>query len=75
MRLFVSHKAKAAQGVAEAPRNTSKPVPPQKLAETAEKLKAESAQKDGKVEEIGGPTGPEPTRYGDWERKGICSDF
>jgi hypothetical protein len=26
-------------------------------------------------EEIGGPTGPEPTRYGDWERKGICYDF
>ncbi|CAL8068912.1 unnamed protein product [Calicophoron daubneyi] len=22
-----------------------------------------------------GPTGPEPTRYGDWERKGRCSDF
>ncbi len=25
--------------------------------------------------EIGGPEGPEPTRYGDWERKGICYDF
>jgi hypothetical protein len=25
--------------------------------------------------EIGGPAGPEPTRYGDWERKGICVDF
>ncbi|MCH8133591.1 MAG: DUF1674 domain-containing protein [Myxococcales bacterium] len=25
--------------------------------------------------EIGGPEGPEPTRYGDWERKGIVSDF
>ena len=25
--------------------------------------------------EIGGPSGPEPTRYGDWERKGICVDF
>ena len=25
--------------------------------------------------ERGGPTGPEPTRYGDWERKGRCSDF
>lgn len=23
----------------------------------------------------GGPKGPEPTRYGDWERKGRCSDF
>ena len=25
--------------------------------------------------EIGGPGGPEPTRYGDWERKGLISDF
>jgi hypothetical protein len=25
--------------------------------------------------EIGGPEGPEPTRYGDWERNGRCTDF
>ena len=25
--------------------------------------------------EIGGPKGPEPTRYGDWEKNGRCSDF
>jgi hypothetical protein len=25
--------------------------------------------------EIGGPSGPEPTRYGDWERDGRCIDF
>ncbi|KAI3935131.1 hypothetical protein MKX01_031398 [Papaver californicum] len=25
--------------------------------------------------EIGGPRGPEPTRYGDWEKAGRCSDF
>ncbi len=25
--------------------------------------------------EIGGPAGPEPTRYGDWERGGRCIDF
>lgn len=25
--------------------------------------------------EIGGPTGPEPTRFGDWEKKGRCTDF
>ena len=27
------------------------------------------------VREIGGPQGPEPTRFGDWERKGRCIDF
>lgn len=25
--------------------------------------------------EIGGCDGPEPTRYGDWEHKGRCTDF
>ncbi|HBD51868.1 MAG TPA: hypothetical protein DIC41_04460 [Alphaproteobacteria bacterium] len=24
---------------------------------------------------MNGPKGPEPTRYGDWEQKGRCSDF
>lgn len=27
------------------------------------------------VREIGGPKGPEPTRYGDWEKGGRCTDF
>ena len=32
--------------------------------------------KDGrKIKEINGPKGPEPTRFGDWERKGRCVDF
>ncbi|MBM3587898.1 MAG: DUF1674 domain-containing protein [Alphaproteobacteria bacterium] len=28
-----------------------------------------------KPKEIGGPKGPEPTRFGDWEQKGRVSDF
>jgi len=28
-----------------------------------------------KPKELGGPKGPEPTRYGDWERNGRCFDF
>jgi hypothetical protein len=27
------------------------------------------------AEESGGPKGPEPTRYGDWESGGVCRDF
>jgi hypothetical protein len=27
------------------------------------------------VREIGGPKGPEPTRFGDWEKNGRCIDF
>ena len=31
--------------------------------------------KPNRPKEIGGPKGPEPTRYGDWERNGRVSDF
>lgn len=48
-----------------------KPAPaPQTPAAEAEQKPKESAPK-----EVGGPTGPEPTRYGDWERNGRVSDF
>lgn len=35
----------------------------------------EPVPEDNKEREIGGPKGPEPTRYGDWERRGRCVDF
>ena len=37
-----------------------------------------SASGSGQIErlqEVGGPKGPEPTRFGDWERAGRCIDF
>ena len=34
-----------------------------------------TADKQDRPVEIGGPSGLEPTRYGDWERKGRCVDF
>jgi hypothetical protein len=50
----------------------SQAAPPRSPARPAET----SAQKPAeKPKEIGSPSGPEPTRYGDWERKGICVDF
>ena len=44
------------------------------------KPETESQEKDLSASEpapreIGGPKGPEPTRYGDWERAGRCIDF
>lgn len=52
------------------------------LSAEAAALKPKAALKQGEPvppapmpEEKGGPKGPEPTRYGDWERKGRCSDF
>jgi hypothetical protein len=32
-------------------------------------------EKPPRDKEIGGPNGPEPTRYGDWEKNGRCIDF
>ena len=52
-----------------------------RITEAGQRAKAEAdarRAKKAKVElppELGGPKGPEPTRYGDWERKGIASDF
>jgi hypothetical protein len=48
-----------------------------KEAERAQDAKtADKAEKNKtKPEEIGGPQGPEPTRYGDWEVGGRCTDF
>ena len=34
-----------------------------------------AAADPGRPREIGGQQGPEPTRYGDWEGKGRCTDF
>jgi hypothetical protein len=31
--------------------------------------------KPARPKEIGGQAGPEPTRYGDWEKNGRCTDF
>ena len=61
-------------------------IPAKKLTPAAERALAEAAQRRQAAaspppepkeitKEINGPQGPEPTRYGDWERKGIISDF
>ena len=43
--------------------------------EEAQRQSDTAAHTNAKQREVGGPAGPEPTRYGDWERKGIASDF
>jgi hypothetical protein len=40
----------------------------------AEERRRQEPQKE-QAKEIGGRKGPDPTRYGDWENKGIASDF
>jgi hypothetical protein len=39
------------------------------------KAQAEAAAEAERAAEQGGPKGLEPTRFGDWERKGIAVDF
>lgn len=59
------------------------PGPEQDGSTPAERALAEAAERRAKAEreaaaaskEINGPKGPEPTRYGDWEKGGIASDF
>jgi hypothetical protein len=45
------------------------------LAEAEARRQASASQAKAAPKELQGPNGPEPTRYGDWERKGIASDF
>ena len=59
------------------PDETRKP-----LSEAAKRALAEAEERRRKAEEeaarekeLGGPKGPEPTRFGDWEKKGITYDF
>lgn len=48
---------------------------PQTGAETAIPAGEQPETRNELPKEIGGRKGPEPTRYGDWEKGGICSDF
>ena len=78
---FTSHRlraAKAQEGPEQTP-DTSHAETPVKASATSAIPPVPQAKPKGPTEprpkEIGGPSGPEPTRYGDWERNGICYDF
>lgn len=45
------------------------------LAEAEARRAAADAEAKANPPELGGPRGLEPTRYGDWERKGLAVDF
>jgi hypothetical protein len=46
------------------------------LAEAEERRRARAAAAEGLPSpEVGGRNGPDPVRYGDWEKDGIISDF
>ena len=45
------------------------------IDEHTEKDEVEETEKPESPPEIGGRDGPDPTRYGDWEKAGRCIDF
>lgn len=51
------------------------PAAQRALAEADARRKEQDRRADARPTEIGGPKGPEPVRYGDWEKKGIAIDF
>jgi hypothetical protein len=56
----------------------TKDLPPaaqRALAEAEERRRNAEAEATPRPKELGGRKGPEPVRYGDWEKKGIAIDF
>jgi hypothetical protein len=69
----LSQPAAVAESVPE--RKPLSPAAKRALAEAEARRQAAAADAKPLPKEIQGPQGPEPTRYGDWENKGIASDF
>lgn len=72
-----SNTESGADGETEAQRPT-KPLSPaalRALAEAAERRAKADAEAGKQPKEYGGRNGPDPVRYGDWEKDGILSDF
>ena len=57
------------------PRPDERPGAPQGVDRASAAGTPRPYPKPPAVHEIGGPQGPEPTRYGDWEKGGRCTDF
>ena len=67
----------AARPVAPMPESMMNAEPDEQMVQSSDAVDqpATAGVDTGRPKEIGGPKGPEPTRYGDWERKGRCVDF
>ncbi|MEM8839338.1 MAG: DUF1674 domain-containing protein [Pseudomonadota bacterium] len=51
------------------------PAAKRALEEAAERRAKQDADRTARPKEVNGRDGPEPVRYGDWEKNGIISDF
>jgi hypothetical protein len=68
--------------MAEISKSSSAAEVEKRVREAGERANAEAAARRAKAtqekpapKEIGGQAGPDPTRFGDWEKNGIASDF
>lgn len=59
----------------EAPRAPLTPAAKRALAEAEARRRSAEEQAQQRAKEVGGRDGPDPVRYGDWEKGGICWDF
>ena len=65
----------ATQPAEAAPKRPLTPAAERALAEAEARREALDRAAAERPQELQGRDGPEPTRYGDWESKGIASDF
>ena len=68
MSVFIQSLAKSAMHTETMIKDTTNELQPEQPV-------PDKASKQQQTEEIGGVKGPEPTRYGDWEKNGRCTDF
>ena len=61
--------------MSDTPRKDLPPAAQRALAEAEERRKKAEAGARTMPKELGGRDGPEPVRFGDWEKKGIAVDF
>lgn len=67
--------AAAPPAPAGAPARQLTPAAQRALAEADERRRLAQAAQQPQPREVGGRDGPDPARYGDWEKGGIASDF
>ncbi|SDN78157.1 Protein of unknown function [Lutimaribacter pacificus] len=61
--------------MSDIPRKDLPPAAQRALAEAEERRRKAEAEARTMPKELGGRDGPEPVRFGDWEKKGIAVDF
>lgn len=74
-QLFRSHQDNSVKEQVDAAKENLSPDDTLSQEDEVEEEEEDNGHVNKETGEIGGPKGPEPTRYGDWERNGRCYDF